>query len=154
MKGEQAQEGEKELHCMTEPEKVSPASSLVLNGRRILVVESHPDNAFIWTTLLEEAGAEVIQANKASVALVALEGERLDLIISNIYLEDEDGFSLIRKIRGHESKGDKQIPAIAVESAWNPDVSSTTVKEAGFQLFMSRPIDIDEVIRAIVSLTE
>lgn len=139
---------------MTEPEKVSSASSLVLNGRRILVVESDPDNAFLWTTLLEEAGAEVIQAKKASVALVVLERERLDLIISNIRLEDEDGFSLIRKLRARESKGNKQIPAIAVESAWNPEVSSTTVKEAGFQLFMPRPIDIDEVITAIVSLTE
>jgi CheY-like chemotaxis protein len=138
---------------MTKPEKVSSASSLVLNGRRILVVESNPDNAFLWTTFLEEAGAEVIQAKNASVALVALERSRLDLIISNIRLEDEDGFALIRKIRTHESKGDKQIPAIAVESAWNPEVSSTTVKEAGFQLFMSRPIDIDEVITAIVSLT-
>ena len=138
---------------MTEPEKVSSASSLVLNGRRILVVESNPDNAFLWTTFLEEAGAEVIQAKNASVALVALERSRLDLIISNIRLEDEDGFALIRKIRTHESKGDKQIPAIAVESAWNPEVSSTTVKEAGFQLLMSRPIDIDEVITAIVSLT-
>jgi CheY-like chemotaxis protein len=139
---------------MTEPEKVSSASSLVLNGRRILVVESNPDNAFLWTTFLEEAGAFVIHAKKASVAFVALERERLDLIISNIFLEDEDGFSLIRKIRVYESKGDKQIPAIAVESAWNPEVSSTTVKEAGFQLFMSRPIDIDEVITAIVSLIE
>ena len=138
---------------MTEPEKVSSASSLVLNGRRILVVESNPDNAFLWTTFLEEAGAEVIQAKNASVALVALERSRLDLIISNIRLEDEDGFTLIRKIRTHESKGDKQIPAIAVESAWNPEVSSTTVKEAGFQLFMSGPIDIDKVITAIVSLT-
>jgi CheY-like chemotaxis protein len=128
--------------------------TVVLNGRRILVVESNPDNAFLWTTFLEEAGAEVIQAKKASVALVILERERLDLIISNIFLEDEDGFSLIRKIRAHESKGNKQIPAIAVESAWNPEVSSTEVKEAGFQLFMSRPIDIDEVITAIVSLTE
>jgi CheY-like chemotaxis protein len=106
---------------MTEPEKVSSASSLVLNGRRILVVESNPDNAFLWTTFLEEAGAEVIQAKNASVALVALERSRLDLIISNIRLEDEDGFTLIRKIRTHESKGDKQIPAIAVESAWNPE---------------------------------
>ncbi|MEW6497440.1 MAG: response regulator [Cyanobacteriota bacterium] len=128
--------------------------TVVLNGRRILVVESNPDNAFLWTTFLEEAGAEVIQAKKASVALVVLERERLDLIISNIFLEDEDGFSLIRKIRAHESKGNKQIPAIAVESAWNPEVSSTEVKEAGFQLFMSRPIDIDGVITAIVSLTE
>jgi CheY-like chemotaxis protein len=128
--------------------------TVVLNGRRILVVESNPDNAFLWTTFLEEAGAEVIQAKKACVALVILEREQLDLIISNIFLEDEDGFSLIRKIRAHESKGNKQIPAIAVESAWNPEVSSTEVKEAGFQLFMSRPIDIDEVITAIVSLTE
>jgi two-component system, OmpR family, response regulator len=128
--------------------------TVVLNGRRILVVESNPDNAFLWTTFLEEAGAEVIQAKKASVALVVLERERLDLIISNIFLEDEDGFSLIRKIRAHESKGNKQIPAIAVESAWNPEVSSTEVKKAGFQLFMSRPIDIDDVITAIVSLTE
>jgi len=138
---------------MTEPEKVSSASSLVLNGRRILVVESNPDNAFLWTTFLEEAGAEVIQAKNVSVALVALERSQLDLIISNIRLEDEDGFALIRKIRTHESKGDKQIPAIAVELAWNPEVSSTTVKEAGFQLFMFHPIDIDEVITAIVSLT-
>jgi CheY-like chemotaxis protein len=128
--------------------------TVVLNGRRILVVESNPDNAFLWTIFLEEAGAEVIQAKKASVALVVLERERLDLIISNIFLEDEDGFSLIRKIRAHEPKGNKQIPAIAVESAWNPEVSSTSVKEAGFQLFMSRPIDIDDVITAIVSLTE
>jgi len=72
----------------------------------------------------------------------------LPLVTRTLYLP------LIRKIRGHESKGDQQIPAIAVESAWNPEVSSTTVEEAGFQLFMSRPIDIDELIRAIVSLTE
>lgn len=139
---------------MTEHEQVSSVSSLVLNGGRILVVESNPDNAFLWTTFLEEAGAEVIPATNASIALVALQRERLDLMISNIRLEDEDGFSLIRKLRAHESTGNKQIPAIAVESEWNPEVSSTTVKEAGFQLFMRPPIDIDEVITAIVSLTE
>lgn len=50
---------------MTEPEKVSSASSLVLNGRRILVVESDPNYAFLWTTLLEEAGASVIQARES-----------------------------------------------------------------------------------------
>jgi DNA-binding response OmpR family regulator len=81
---------------------------------------SNPDKAFLWTTFLEEAGAEVIQAKNASVALVALERSRLDLIISNIRLEDEDGFTLIKRSAPMSPKETNKFPAIAVESAWNP----------------------------------
>lgn len=141
---------------MTEPEKVLSASSSVLNGLRILIVESSPDTAFLLTTILSEAGAEVIEANLASTGLLALKREQPDIVVIgliNLRLEDEDGFSFIRKIREDSSETIKRIPAIACEACWDIEVSSTTAKEAGFQEFFCPPIEVDELITAIVRLT-
>jgi CheY-like chemotaxis protein len=124
---------------MTEPEKVSSASSNVLDGLRILIVESSPDNAFLFTTILSEAGTQVIEANLASTGLFALEREQLDIVLIALRLTDEDGFSLIKKIREDSSERNRKIPAIALESFWDSEVNSTIAKEAGFQEFFSLP---------------
>jgi CheY-like chemotaxis protein len=138
---------------MTEPEKVSSASSSVLSGLRILIIESNLDNASLFTTILSEAGAEVIEANLASTGLVALEREQPDLVIISLRLTDEDGFSLIRKIRNDSSFRNRRIPAIALETFWDTEICSTTAKEAGFQEFFApQTIQVDDFIAAIVRL--
>lgn len=137
---------------MIEPEKVSSAPSSVLDGLRILIVESNPDNAYLLTMILSEAGAEVIEANLASTGLFALKREQPDLVIIGLRLTDEDGFSLIKKIREDESLRNRQTPAIAIRPYCYTEVNSKTEKESSFREFINPPVEVDELIAAIVRL--
>ena len=131
----------------------SLAPSLILKHLRVLVVEDEPDLMDLLTFILEEAGAEVISVVRSSEALSALEHEQPDIMLCNIRLPDEDGCCLIRKIRSREAEaGDRILPAIAVTS-YGREVGSTWALAAGFHQYMSKPIDPDELVAAVVSLT-
>ena len=138
---------------MTEPEKVSSAPSNVLDGLRILIVESNPDRVFILTLMLEEeAGAKVIETNLASTGLFALKREQPDLVIIDLELTDEDGFSLIRKIREDSCETIRSIPAIAIQPIHYIWRDITTEMESSFQEFILCPIEADVLIEAIIRL--
>lgn len=139
---------------MTESEKESSNTSSFLDGLRILIIESNLDKAFLLRSILQDAGAEVIEANLASTGLVALKREQTDLIIICLELKDEKAFSLIRKIREDSSETIRRIPAIAIQSLLDTEICSTTAKEAGFQELFTIPIEVDKLITAIVSLIE
>jgi DNA-binding response OmpR family regulator len=129
---------------MTEFEKESSTTPSFLDGLRILVIESNLDKAFLLRAILQDAGAEVIEANLASTGLFALKRELTDLIIIGLELEDENAFSLIRKIREDSCETIRRIPAIALQTFWDNKISSTTAKNAGFQEFFTLPIEVDE----------
>jgi CheY-like chemotaxis protein len=137
---------------MTEPEKVSSAPSNVLNGLRILIIESNPYRVSILTLILEEAGTKVIETNLASTGFFALKQEQPDLVIIDLELTDEDGFSLIRKIREDSCETIKRIPAIAIRPIHYMWQNITTEMELSFQEFILCPIEEDVLIEAVVRL--
>ena len=76
-----------------------------LRGMRLLVVDDDADNREMLAMTLEQCGARVATAGSAAEAMRILEEERPQVLISDIGLPDEDGFSLMRKIRATHVEG-------------------------------------------------
>ena len=84
-------------------------------------------------------------------ALAALEHVRPSVIVADIGLPDEDGYSFIRRVRRHSSPAMQAIPAIAV-TAYATEADRAMAFEAGFQQHLTKPVDPDELVDAIHSI--
>lgn len=125
--------------------------SLNLYGLQVLLVENNFDSRELFTFLLQEFGAQVIAVALVSEALEALERHQIDILIGDIELPVEDGYSLVSKIRTREAeKGGKMIPAIAVTCA-DREEDRIRARAAGFQSHMSKPVDVYELVKVVAS---
>src|SRR5271155_6109011 len=95
-------EGNNNLHCAA------------LHGARVLVVDDDADTREVLTAVLELSGALVSTAESAAEAMRAFERDPPRLLISDIGLPDEDGFSLLRRVRALPASRGGTIPAIAL----------------------------------------
>jgi PAS domain S-box-containing protein len=123
-----------------------------LDGVRVLLVEDNPDTLDMLRFIFDEAGAEVIPATSVDDALDALERFRPDALVSDIAMPDRDGYDLIREIRSREPEQGGKIPAVAV-TAYARAEDRVRVLAAGFQMHIAKPIDPDELIAVVASLT-
>lgn len=89
----------------------------VLVGLQILVVDSNFAERELLTVLFELEGARVLAVASAEEALKVLESFQPDLLISELVLASDSGYSLMRQVRSHSSQQIAQIPAIALTSA-------------------------------------
>src|ERR1044071_7245449 len=87
--------------------------SPVLDGLRILVVDDEADTRDLILTGLKQCGAEVRGSESAAEALVAFKEWSPDLLVTDIGLPEEDGFSLLKKVR-ESNQQSGQIPAVAL----------------------------------------
>lgn len=123
-----------------------------LKNLQILLVEDEADIAELLAVILEQAGAEVIQTSYAVEAFEMLESCQPDILISNVRLPDHNGDWLIQHIRACEDAL-KSIPAIAVTS-YTREFTKQRILNAGFQRFITKPFDPDELIAAVLTLTK
>ncbi|BDI19742.1 hypothetical protein ANSO36C_55440 [Nostoc cf. commune SO-36] len=75
------------------------------------------------------------------------------ILISNICLPDEDGYSLLLKARNLEAKRGRKIPAIALTASTFEEHWKRALL-AGYDIYRCKPIDIDEFSATVASLTE
>lgn len=109
----------------------------------MLVVDDDPDTRELLTILFKEYEAEIIAVACASEAIAALEHLKPDILISDIKMPSEDGCSLIREVRNLDRECGGQIPAIAL-SAYAGEEDRARALSAGFQEYVTKPIDIDD----------
>lgn len=121
-----------------------------LEGCAILVVEDNDDARKLLHAILSRAGAAVETAENVSAALRILADHRPDLIVSDIEMPGEDGYSFISKLRAQESPS-RRVPAIAL-TAYTRSVDRVRALAAGFQMHMAKPIEPAELIAASKSL--
>ncbi|HEY9661435.1 MAG TPA: response regulator [Allocoleopsis sp.] len=95
--------------------------------------------------------AEVIAVTSAAEVLEVIQSQKPDILLSNIVLPDEDGYTLIQKIRTLTPEQGGEIPAIAITGA--SAKNRERILEAGFQAYFSKPFKIRQVIEMIVVLT-
>ena len=126
--------------------------SISFKGLRLLVVDDDPDTRTLLTFLFEIDGAEVVTAASAGEAIAIMSFFKPDILISDIYFPDEDGYSLLLKARNLEAKRGRKIPAIAVTaSALEEDHNRALL--AGYDIYRCKPIDLDELASVVASLT-
>ena len=133
-------------------ESSEPFADGKLNDLRILLVEDDLDTQELLKTVLRRHGAEVIAAVSGAGALTEVRRHKPDLIISDIGMPDENGYDLIRKIRALPPEDGGHIPAIAV-TAYASASDRRRALLAGFQTHLAKPIEPDDLVAVILSLT-
>jgi CheY-like chemotaxis protein len=136
-------------------EDTSFGSRRPLVDKRILVVEDDADSREVLQLFLEQAGARVWSAESAKAAVEILTREPRDLpdlIISDLAMPEEDGYSMISRIRQMSRQAGGAIPAIAL-SAFTTIESKQKAFESGFQIYSTKPFEPDRLVADILQLT-
>jgi signal transduction histidine kinase/ActR/RegA family two-component response regulator len=130
-------------------------ASPTLEGLKILVVDDEADARELLSTILQKYSADVIAVASVNEALTIIEtatDRSPDVLVSDIGMPDEDGYSLIRKLRQVEAQRGGQLPAIALTAyARNDDRQEALL--AGFQIHLTKPVDAAELVAVVASLT-
>ncbi|MBD1931554.1 MULTISPECIES: CheR family methyltransferase [Cyanophyceae] len=124
-----------------------------LGGLQILVVDDDSDICNFVTWILENAGAEVGVATSAKEAIASLTKtpNRYDVLLSDIGMPENDGYWLIRQVRGFDAETGGQIPAAAL-TAYASDRDRQQAIAAGFQAHLAKPIDPSQLIFTVANL--
>ena len=124
-----------------------------LEGLRVLVVEDDPDIRFLLGCILTDAGAQVASAESAAEGFEALRGFHPQLVVSDIGMPCEDGYSFIRRVRALGADGGGLVPSIAL-TAFTTDADRAKALGAGFTLHMGKPVEASDLVCAIKTLTQ
>lgn len=130
-----------------------PAGSTPLAGLRVLVVDDETDTRNFLSFMFEEYGAIATAVASVDEALKILEKSKPDVLISDIGMSEQDGYTLIRKLRSLEPEKGGCIPAIAL-TAYTREEDRLKALSAGFQKYLSKPIDPTELIALVASVLE
>ncbi|EGK86501.1 PAS domain S-box protein [Microcoleus vaginatus PCC 9802] len=140
---------------IVEPEPSSddrhPESAADLAGVQVLVVDDDADMRELAAFTLMQSGAQVATAASAAQALTLLNQSVPDLLLCDIGMPEMDGYALIRQIRKWSPQQGGTIPAIAL-TAYAGEINQQQALAAGFQMHVSKPVEPEELVKAIARL--
>ncbi len=122
-----------------------------LRGISVLAVDDEPDAVAFLQRLLTGAGATVRTALSAAEALALFRENPPAVLVSDIGMPYEDGYALIRRIRALPESQGGTAPAVAL-TAYTRTVDRVKALEAGFQMHVSKPVEMAELIASIAAL--
>jgi PAS domain S-box-containing protein len=134
-----------------EPLNYTAKHELHLTGVRLLVVDDDLDNRELLTVVLEQYGAEAMSVASAAEALACLETFAPDILVSDIGMPEVDGYAFLQILRSLPVEKGGQLPAIAL-SSYTRDQDIKRAFDCGFQQHVSKPMNLDQLIQAIVAL--
>jgi len=126
-------------------------ASTPLKDLRVLVVDDDTDSRELISFVLEQYGAQVTAVASASEGFEALCRLKPDVLVSDIGMPQEDGYSLIGKVRALDANEGGQTPAIAL-TAYARDEDHKQALSAGFQMHMARPVEPGELAKVLARL--
>ncbi len=133
--------------------EISPVASTPLAGLRVLVVDDEADTRNFLSFMFEEYGAFATAVGSVDEALAILEQAKPDVLISDIGMSEQDGYTLIRKLRSLEPEKGGHIPAIAL-TAYTREEDRLKALSAGFQQHLSKPIDPTKLIAVVANVLQ
>ena len=111
-----------------------------LAGVRVLLVDDDAATREVAQAILEPLGADVWLAASAAEALVLLARDRPDVLVADIEMPGEDGYSLINRVRSLPAQEGRGTPAAALTAFARPE-DRWRALDAGFQLHLAKPIE-------------
>lgn len=132
---------------------VAPRGIFSLAGVQILLVEDSPNDLFLFSLVLQRAGAVVTGARTAAEALDQITQQPYDLLISDIGLPDVSGQELIRQVRSLPVEQNGEILAIAL-TGYVSEQDVQAVMEVGFQLFLPKPTAPADLLDEVSNLLQ
>jgi CheY-like chemotaxis protein len=122
-----------------------------LQGLRVLVVDDEADTREVLAVVLERCQADVRSAASVAGALEALERFKPVLLLSDIGMPEEDGYSLIRRVRAKESESGGHLLAAAL-TAHAREGDREQALSAGYDMYVAKPIDPEELVALVATL--
>jgi PAS domain S-box-containing protein len=122
-----------------------------IDGLRVLVVDDEEDALAVVSQVLAAQGAEVHAVASAREAFDRLATLLPDVIVSDIGLPEEDGYSLIRRIRSLPSERGGSTPAVAL-TAYAREEDAHRAFAAGYQIHVAKPIEPTELTTVVANL--
>lgn len=122
-----------------------------LHGLRILVVDDDEDTREMLRFILEQCEIQVTTAASAKEALKVISPSKPDILLCDLGMPDEDGYSLIRKVRSQEDI--KKIPAVAL-TAFARDEDQQAALAAGFTKHIAKPVNPFELVAVVATLAQ
>jgi CheY-like chemotaxis protein len=121
---------------------------------RILVVDDEADARELLVHILKEFGVEVVAVATADEVIGVLmeQASRLDILVSDIGMPNEDGYTLLRRVRSLPPERGGRIPAVAL-TAYARTEDRRAALLAGFQSHVAKPVELSELIAVIANLT-
>ena len=127
------------------------AAAAHLAGARVLVVDDDQDARELVTVLLRSRGAEVTAVASADECTSVFDREVPDVLVSDIAMPGQDGLDLMRRLRQRPAAQGGKVPAIAL-TAYARDEDRARSISAGFDLHLSKPVDLDELVASVARL--
>jgi CheY-like chemotaxis protein/HPt (histidine-containing phosphotransfer) domain-containing protein len=125
--------------------KPMPTPSLL----RILLAEDNPVNQRVAMHLLEKEGHAITVVNNGEEALMAIDQQHFDLVLMDVQMPEIDGIEATRIIRSVEAvSGGRHLPIVAM-TAHAMKGDRERCLEAGMDDYVSKPIQLDELQRAL-----
>ena len=131
----------------TEPARDIPS----LAGIRVLLVDDDEESREVVAAHLHGCHAAVSTVPSAADGFALLQREHFDVLLADIGMPGEDGYSLIRRVRATCPPGSASIPAAAL-TAFARDEDRERALRAGFQLHLAKPIDASALVAAVAAL--
>jgi len=119
---------------------------MIGSGQQVLILEDDERVAQTISYVLEKAGFTVVAARTVTDALSLVDQKMPGAIVMELMLPDRSGLELVEYIRRHEQGED--VPLIVVSSVAGGYQMGQAI-EAGVDVFLSKPVGIDEFIRGI-----
>src|SRR5215213_9053502 len=137
------------------PVTVTPAPEIghtySLDGLKVLLVDDEPEARQIISTVITRTGAEVKSCKSAHEALVKLSEWKPDVILSDIAMPEQDGYSFIRQVRSLPRDKGGDTPAAAL-TAYARDIDRRQALAAGYQMHIAKPIGASQLVTMIARL--
>jgi two-component system, chemotaxis family, CheB/CheR fusion protein len=130
-----------------------PTDGSTLAGIHVLLVDDEADIRQLLTAILDRAGAIVTATASAAIALEALQAhpDRYDVLLSDIGMPEQDGWTLIRQVRQLSPEAGGGIPAAAL-TAYTSDRDREMAIRLGFQVHIAKPIEPDRLVAIVADL--
>ena len=144
-----ATEAVRDVSAARSPE---PEPAVELDGVHVLAVDEDEDSRRLVQAVLEKAGARVTLASSVENAMEAFDRELPDVVVSDIGMPGQDGLELIRRIRARPGDRGGKVPAAAL-TAYARAGDRTRMLSAGFTMHLPKPIEPEELIAVVISLS-
>jgi CheY-like chemotaxis protein len=141
-----------ELRDKSAGRKLAPHSPPSLAGVRVLFVDDEADARELVTIMLREGGAEVRTSVSVTEALAACDEWQPDVLISDIGMPGEDGYTLMKKLRERESERGGHLPAIAL-TAYGRKEDRLRALSVGYESHLPKPVEPVDLLAVVASLT-
>lgn len=123
-----------------------------LAGIRVLLVEDEIETRKALASALRGAGAKVTPVESAAAAMESLANSKFDLLISDIGMPGEDGYSLIQRVRSMESANARgHTPAMAL-TAFVGEGDQRKALSAGYDRHLGKPVEPDQLVSVLTEM--